>query len=551
MNRKSWTWMMVIAVIVIAIQVACSTQPAPDVDEPTAEEDTAAESPTEPAEEEAAIEEEMTPEEEAAPDEEAVTEEAAPVEVRIALNGEPNALDPVFAAGRLSQAFLSNIYDSLTSHAQDGTLEPSLAVSWESLDEDTWQFKLREDVTFHNGEPFTAASVKASIDRIFDPANESPMIGRIGAISEVEVVDDYTVNITTESPDVLLPVRLSELYGSIVPAEYVAEVGTEGFGDAPVGTGPFKFVEWAKDERIVLEANEDYWRGAPAVDRITVYPITEDAARMAALQTGEVDVASNVPAFQVAELESGGIQVATVPSTRFFFMVMRTDMPPFDDVRVRQALNYALDVPTLIESVQFGLGDQLATVVIPQAFGYDPSIEPYPHDLDRARELLAEAGYPDGFDATFDAFTGSIVDHARVAEAVAGQLAEAGMRFELNVTEFGVFSPRRLENDTAPLYIYSFGDWALDGDNSFYLLLQGQSGYYYDNPDAVALYEEERGTFDPVEREALLQELQQMFKDEAPYGYLYQIDTIWGMQENIDYMPRTDELTWFYEISVR
>lgn len=498
----------------------------------------------EPAEEEAVVEEPET-------DEEAVEEAPeAPKEVKIALNGEPNSLDPTFAAGRLTQAFLCNIYDSLTVHNPDGTLEPGLAVSWESIDEYTWQFKLREGVTFHNGEPFTAESVKVSIDRIFDPENSSPMIGRIGPIDEVIIVDDYTVNITTETPDVLLPVRLSELYGSIVPAQYVSEVGNEEFGKAPKGTGPFKYVEWVKDERIVLEANEDYWRGAPQVDKITVYPIKEDAARMAALQTGEIDISAGVPAFMVSELESS-LQVVKVPSTRFFFLVMRTDMPPFDDVRVRQALNYALDVPALIEGVQFGYGHQVDTVVIPQAFGFDPTVGPYPYDPDMAKQLLADAGYPDGLDIVFDAFTGSIVDHAAVAEAVAGQLEEVGIKTTLNVTEFGVFKPTALENNTAPLYIYSYGEWALDADNTFYLMLQAKSGYYYDNPDTLALYEQERGTFDESEREVLLKQLQKVFYDEAPYGFLYQIDTIWGMQENVDYTPRTDELTWFYKIALK
>lgn len=481
--------------------------------------------------------------------EEAVSD--APVEISIALNGEPNTLDPVFAAGRLSQAFLSNIYDSLTSHTAEGALEPALAVSWEAIGDSTWQFKLREGVTFHNGEVFNAASVKASIDRIFDPANASPMIGRIGEITDVEIVDDYTINITTESPDVLLPVRLSELYGSIVPANYVAEVGADGFAAAPVGTGPFKFVEWTKNEKLVLEANQDYWRGAPQVDRLTIYPITEDAARMAALQTGEIDIVSNVPPFQIEELRSGGLTVETVPSTRFFFLVMRTDMPPFDDVRVRQALNHAINVPALIEAVQFGFGHEIPTVVLPQAFGFDPSVEPYPYDLEKARALLAEAGYADGISIGFEAFTGSVVDHTKVAEAIAGQLAEAGINTELTISENGVFNERRLANNTDELFIYSFGDWALDADNSFYLMLQGRSGYYYVNEEVSAKYETARGTFDSAARETLLKELQQTFKEEAPYGFLYQIDTVWGMQDNIAYTPRTDELTWFYEISVK
>lgn len=475
-----------------------------------------------------------------------------PKMLEVALLSHPNVLDPCFASGRESQAFLCNIYDSLTAHSPEGGLEPALAVSWKALDEKTWQFRLRQGVKFHNGEPFNAQCVKVSLDRILDPENASPMHGRVGKIDHVEVVDDYTVNLAMKNPDVTLPARLSELYGSIVPAKYVQEVGNEGFAKAPVGTGPFKFVEWVKDERLVLEANRDYWRGAPQIDKLTIYPIVEDAARMAALQTGEVDIAAGVPAFLVEELRATGkLNIVNVPSTRFFFIVMRTDQPPFNDVRVRQAVNYALNVPALIQAIHYGYGTQVAAAVISQAFGYDDTIKPYPYDVKKAKDLLAEAGYPDGFDTTFDAFTGSIVDHSKLAEAIVGQLAEVGIRCELNVAEFGVFKPTALKNETNPLYIYSFGEWAFDADNTFGLLLQAASGYYYDDPEVLDLFAKQRGAFDPAEREKLLKELQQKFYDESPYGYLYQIDTIWGMQKNVLYEPRIDELTWLYTADIR
>ena len=272
---------------------------------------------------------------------------------------------------------------------------------------------------------------------------------------------------------------------------------------------------------------------------------------MAALQTGEIDIAAGVPPFQVEELRAGGLNVVNVPSTRFFFITLRTDKPPFDDVRVRQAVNYALDVPSLIKAVQYELGTQIANVVISQAFGYDPEIKPYPYDVAKAKALLAEAGYPDGIDVTFDSFTGSIVDHSTVAEAIAGQLAEAGIRCKLNVAEFGVFKPTQLANETGELYIYSFGEWAFDADNTFGLMLQTKSGYYYDDPDVLDLFKRERAAFELAEREKLLKELQKKFYEESPYGYLYQLDTIWGMQQNVVYTPRVDELTWFYDLDIR
>lgn len=472
----------------------------------------------------------------------------------VELTGEPDTFDPALATGRLSQVLQQNIYDSLTYHDERGRLQPSLATSWEMVDRNTWRFKLRQGVRFQNGEEFNAEAVKFTIERILDPATRAYSRLRIGPISGVRVSDPYTVDIVTREPDVLLPVRLSELYGGIVPPRHVQQVGAE-FSRRPVGTGPFKLEEWVRNERIVLVANENYWRGAPKVKRIVLRPVVEDAARIAGLLRGEIHLAANIPPINVAEVErSGRARVSTVPSTRFYFVVLDTTKPPLNDRRVRQALNYGVNVEAIVNSVGRGYGTRLATIIIPEAFGYDPNVTPYPYDPAEARRLLAEAGHPNGFEIDFDSFTGSIIDHSRVGEAVVGQLGLIGVRVRrLNVTEFGVFSPRRIALQTAPMYIYSYGEWAFDADNTYslFLLPRPAGGYYYTNPEMYAKYQSARGTLDSGQRRALLQSLQRDFKQEAPFIFLYQVHAIWGMTRNVNYAPRVDEMMWFYTAAWR
>lgn len=479
---------------------------------------------------------------------------ATPVKttLTVALNGEPNTLDPTLVSDRLSQTFQANMFDSLVVIGEDTKLAPGLAESWSTTDSKTWTFKLRRGVKFHNGEEFSADSVKASIDRINDPALKSPSKGRIADIDRVEIVDPYTVNIIAKAPNVRLPATLSQLYGNMVPPKYIKEVGNAGFARKPVGTGPFKFVEWVKDDHMTFAANEGYWRGAPAIKRLIVKPIVESSSRMASLQTGAVDIASNVPPQMVEQLKADSkLNIVSLPSTRFFFLVLDTTKRPFNDVRVRQAVNYAIDQDALIRAVQAGHGHKLAQPIIPQAFGFNPDVKGYPTDLGRAKKLLADAGYPTGFDTEFDNFTGSIVDHSKTGEAVVAQLAKVGIRAKMNLYDMGVFNPNRLANKTSAVYIYSFGEWALDADNTFGLLLQTRNGYYYNNPDIIALWKKEQQTSDPRRREQMLKDLQDKFQEEAPYGVLYQLDSIWGMGKDVNFRPRIDEMLWFYRASFK
>ena len=401
----------------------------------------------------------------------------------VALNGEPPKLDPSQPVGRLNEIANTLLFDALTTRDARGNLRPALALSWSRLNDTTWQFKLRPNVKFHNGEEFNADTVKFNLEQLLlKPEANSPHRTFVQTIKQVDVVGPLTVNIITNGPDVLLPFRLSDLYGVMAPAKYYQQVGPAGFAEKPVGTGPFKFVEFKKDQYLRLATNDAYWGTKPSFKELVLRPIVDDSTRMAALLAFEVDIANAVPYARVSELKSNSnIQVVRSPTTRFYFGVFNTNVKPFDDKRVRQAVNYALDVNSMIKNLFMGYGTRIASVFIPSTFGYDPSVQPYPYDPAKAKLLLAEAGYPNGFDTEFDSFTGSLVDHSKLAEVIVAQLAQVGIRAKLNVTDFGVFGPKRLAFNTAPMYIYSLGDWAFDMGIHLPSYLEGSQGYYYKN----------------------------------------------------------------------
>jgi peptide/nickel transport system substrate-binding protein len=495
-------------------------------------------------------EDQETPEPDDDEDDDDVDDREA-VELIIGASNEPNTMDPHYSIGRHTEVFHVNIYDSLIKRDVDNEFFPGLAESWENLDERTWQFSLREGVTFHNGDPFTADDVEFTITRILDPETQANTAIQLSTISHAEVIDDYTVNIVTHEPDVMVLARLTELYGVILPKNYVEEVGAEVVAQNPIGTGPFQFVEWATNERIVLEANPDYWRGRANVDRVTVRPILDDSTRISALQAAEVDMINAVPFVRIPELENDPeIEVKTAASPRIFYVNIDPREAPFDDVRVRQAMNYAVDVEAIIDSILMGYGNQLATVINTQSFGYDQSIEPYPYDPDRARELLTEAGYPDGFETQFDAFTGSIADHSRIAEAVVEYLRQVGINAEMNMMEFGAFGPLRLGNQLAPLWIYSFGNWAAMEAYVLEWMTMGDASAFYQNDELDALIEEYNVTFDEDERLEIASEMQRILKEDAGFIYLLEGEQVFAMRSHVSYDPRPDEMFELYSLSV-
>jgi len=368
----------------------------------------------------------------------------------------------------------------------------------------------------------------------------------------VEIVDPYTVNVITKTPDFLLPVRLGELFGLMLSPKHTNAVGKEAIATRPNGTGPFKLVSWTKNEQMVLEANESYWRGAPKVKKIIVRPILEDAARIAALQAGEVDLITPIPYARIAELKRNDkLVIKTVAAPRVFHVTIDVRKPPFDNVKVRQALNYGVDVNAIVKSLYFGYGTRLATVVDRGGLGYDPGVQPYPFDPTKAKALLAEAGFPNGFETEFDSFTGSIADHAKPAEAIVGYLQKIGVKAKQNVFEFAAFGPRRVQNKTAPLFIYSIGDAYLEPSWVIRWLTQGGLGMHYKNPKLDEMLTRIEATDDRAKRAPQYSDVQKLIKDEAPFIFLFQADAVFGMSTRIDYAPRPDETQWLYPLGLR
>ncbi|HEY7363137.1 MAG TPA: ABC transporter substrate-binding protein [Methylomirabilota bacterium] len=478
---------------------------------------------------------------------------AAPTgEVTIGLAAEPNTFDPHLTVGRNTQIFIVNVYDGLTARDAQGKLVPALATSWKRLNPTTWQFTLRKGVRFHNGDEFNADAVKFTLDRAINPETKATVSSELSTIARTEVVDPFTVNVITKTPDFLLPVRLGELYGLMLSPKHTNAVGKEGIAIKPNGTGPFKLAAWAKNERLVLEANEQYWRGAPKVKKITVRPILEDAARIAALQAGEVDLIAPIPHVRIAELKRNEkLVIKTIAAPRIFHVTIDVRKPPFDNVKVRQALNHAVDVNAILKSLYFGYGTRLATVVDKGALGYDPKVPPYPYDPAKAKALLAEAGFPNGFETEFDSFTGSIADHAKPAEAIVGYLQKIGLKVKPNVFEFGAFGPRRVANQTAPLFIYSIGNAYLEPSWVIRWLTQGGLGMHYKNAKLDEMLTRIEATDDPRKRAEQYSDVQKLLRTEAPFIFLFQADAVFGMSTRIDYTPRPDETQWLYPLGLK
>jgi len=478
---------------------------------------------------------------------------AAPTgEVKIGLAAEPNTFDPHLTVGRNTQIFIVNVYDGLTARDAQGHVVPALAESWKRLNPTTWQFALRKGVKFHNGDDFNAECVKFTLDRATHPETKATIGSELSTIAGTEIVDPFTVNVITKTPDFLLPVRLGELFGLMLSPKHTSAMGKEAIATKPNGTGPFKLVTWAKNEQMVLEANESYWRGAPKVKKIIVRPILDDAARIAALQAGEVDLIAPVPHARIAELKRNDkLVIKTIPAPRIFHVTIDVRKPPFDNVKVRQALNYAADVNAILKSLYFGYGTRLATVVDKGALGYDPSVQPYPFDPKKAKALLAEAGFPNGFETEFDSFTGSIADHSKPAEAIVGYLQKVGVKAKQNVFEFAAFGPRRVQNRTAPLFIYSIGDAYLEPSWVIRWMTQGGLGMHYKNPKLDEMLTRIEATDDPKKRAPLYGDVQKLIKEEAPFIFLYQADAVFGMSSRIDYTPRPDETQWLYPLGLK
>ncbi len=481
---------------------------------------------------------------------EAIEEES---ELIIAQGVDATTLDPNMHAEAPTTNVVSNIYDSLLIRDEDGEIRPSLAESLSNVDDHTWELTLRDDVEFHNGEPFDAESVRYTIKRILDPENNSPQAGDLSAIKHVEVLDDYTVRLITHQPFPTLPAQLVDR--QMVPPIYTEEKGADRLSSQPVGTGPYRFVSWKRDEKIVLEANEDYWRGTPSIKKVVFRVVPENSTRIAELQAGKVDLIVNVPPHQAEDLESSpDTRVERVPSTRVIFVATVSDEPgPLADPRVRRALNLAVDAESIIDSVLQGNGIPLqGQPVTENHFGFNPAVDPSGYDPQKARDLLAEAGYQDGLSLEMDTPDGRYLMDKEVAQAVAGQLQQVGVDVSLNIREWGVFVERIMNRQTAPLVLVGWGNSTFDADATVYPWFRtGQRFCFYENAEVDQLLDDARETMDEEARLQTYHQVMEILSDDAPWIFLHQQMDIYGVSERLDWTARPDERIEVFDADIR
>ena len=466
-----------------------------------------------------------------------------------------DTLDPHMHFQRVGILININMFDSLLHKNTKLEYEPSLATSWKTLNDTTWEFKLRKGVKFHNGDLLTAEDVKYSFERVLEPGKEqkrSPQYGNVRAIKEVRIVNPETIHLVTDKPFPLLLERL--VFFPIVPKKHIEKVGDAAFAEsATVGTGPWKLVEWKRGQHLRLEAFNDHWRGKPAFKNLVFREIPEVATQIAELKTGGVDLIRNVSADLMPELKAHAqtyVTSAPILRTHYIQLDMRTE--PFNKKLVRQAANYAMDREGIVQKMMAGLGKPMATVVHSAAFGYDPSVTVYPYDPKKAKALLAQAGYPNGVDITIhSAFT----EFRPVFEAMAQMLTDSGIRTTAKIWDPGPAWNKFFQGEGKATNGF-YGSWGyysvFDADAILHPLYHtepgGWVGKWYTKVEGLdPMIDQARSILDQPRRRQIYSQIQKLIKEEAPSIFLFhQYDTL-GVSKKVDYAARGDEWLWLYD----
>lgn len=464
--------------------------------------------------------------------------------IKIARGQVSDTLDPQTTSGLLvAHEVMWQIYDSLIYLHEDGTVHPGLATEW-SIAEDglSVTYTLRPDVLFHDGTPFNAQAVADTVARHMDPALASPTVSYLGPLTEVQVVDDLTVTYVYSEPFAPMFVGLGYSYCAPISMAAVAEYGDE-YGRHPVGTGPYKFVEWTADDTIVLEKNPDHtWsttfyetQQAPIIDRVEFVVIPEDATRLAALVAGEVDVVAGTDAVPIDKLGSlsqePGIEVYTRPAVGVYYAYFNQAIEPLNDVRVRQAIQHAVDLESLVALVLDGHGAP-ATSALASAFGaYKDDLPQYPYDPDRAIELLTEAGYADGFDVTYLNIASPV--YQRVAEVLQEYLAEVNINLIVESYPVGELIPKAASGEYGMTFFY----YTYSDPDILHLILRTGGPFGWCNHNDAELdgwLDEQRVTLDPDARLQLLHDAQQRVNEQAYVLMLFEGVYAAAMQEQVE-----------------
>lgn len=494
-------------------------------------------------------------------------------DLTIGLSSEPTSIDPHFHNLDPNNALSMHLFEPLVIPDEKQKLTPGLAVSWKPIDDLTWEFKLREGVKWHDGSPFTADDVIFTFERAPSVPNSPSSFALYLRGKTAEKVDDYTVRIKTEKPYPLMANDMSTIY--IVSKKHGEGATTEDYnsGKAAIGTGAYKFAEYVPGDRIVLEANEDHWGGKPKWDKVVLKPIKSDPSRIAALLAGDVDMVEGVPTTDIAQLKDDAkVELSQSISNRiiYFHMDHFRDKSPFvkgakgeeienplKDLRVRQAISKAINREAIVERVMEGAAIPAGQLLPEGFFGVSPNLEPVAYDPKGAKKLLADAGYPDGFQLTIHGPNDRYINDAKIVEAVAQMLTRAGIKARVETMPRSVFFSRASSGgpNKTPEFSFILVGWGA-GTGEASSPLRSLIATYdkdrgrgasnrgrYANPEFDKVLDEAMATVDDEKRQDVLAKATDIaINDVAIIPLHYQVNT-WASKKGLSYTGRTDERT--------
>jgi peptide/nickel transport system substrate-binding protein len=425
-----------------------------------------------------------------------------------------------------------------------------LAESWEFQGK-RWVFKLRKGVKFHNGAPLTSKDVVFSVEKMRDTKGGSLQAPNFKDVSEIQTPDDQTVIFVTKQPNAVFLDRLENRF-------IISKVAGDKFGDQwhqnPVGTGPYRFVSYQRGGNMVFTRNDDYWGGKAAIKEVVFRKVTEDAARLAALESGQADFTNNIPIHEVARLQRHPrVRIDQIEGLRMFFLTMNVAFKPFDNKLVRQAVNYSIDAPSIVKNIFDGIGYPINGPVGPLVVGSDPKLKRYPYDPKKARELLAQAGYRDGLDVQFYYSAGRYPKDREVCQVVAAQMVKGGFRVELISQEWALFwGQDGVNGGKLPFYYIGRGSLT-DADTLYdqYFRTGTTKRCNYSNPEFDKLIVEQQKIPDTKKRIAILQQAGKILMEDVPFVPLYNLADIYGAAKNLVWKKRPDEKILGWDMSIR
>jgi len=477
----------------------------------------------------------------------------------IGIHQDAVTLDPGNHRDRTAETIIRNMYDGLVTRTTDMVVVPQLAESWEVVSPTEWVFHLRKGVKWHDGGSFTAEDVKFTIDRLVKEGMingiTSPRKSLLGTVNGAEIIDTYTVKLTLDAPMGHLLAFLP--FQEIVAKHYVEKVGDDYLAEHPMGTGPFKFVRWDKGTQVVMERFDDYYGGSPdippvgpaRVKTVIFKVIPETSSRISALLAGEVDIITKVPTDLMGQIEaSSNATIATCNGTRSYFVGMNCANGVFADKKVRQAMNYAIDMQKIVDTFYSGLGVVIPTILSPNAFGY-ADLSPYAYDPKKAKEMLAEAGYPNGFSVVID--TEDFIKD--VAQAYAQMLREVGINASVQVWEWSILKPELLASKRQ-MWLADWGNGSMDPQGLFVPKLgTGARGNYtgYSNKTLDLLFSLSQITSNLTERAECFIQGQKIVYEDCPMIWGYVTKEVYGVSRRVqNWTPSPDSRINLHDVAV-